>query len=183
VGLAGGLAAELRDEIEGRPSPARPRVARRAKPVRALGTRGGRRALAALARDLDDQALEHRFGEPGRQRALMRGLARGFQPARAAGFSGTIAYELESSAADPPPESPWRWVIGVDADSGRARLVEPPPLDADVTVHFRVADWVRVMAGIDDPLSLMVGGRCRVEGDVIVAARLEDIFGAHRASD
>src|SRR5689334_1163624 len=183
VGLASNLATELRAEIEGRPLPAPRQATGRAKPVRALRTRGGRRALAALAGDLDDQALEHRFGEPGRQRALIRGLARGFQPAQAAGFSGTIVYELESSAANPPPESPWRWAIAVDAHSGRARLVEPAPLDADVTVHFRIADWVRVMAGIEDPFSLMVDGRCRVEGDVIVAARLEAIFGSDQASD
>jgi class 3 adenylate cyclase/tetratricopeptide (TPR) repeat protein len=178
VGLASGLASELRAEIEGRPLPTLRRSAGRAKPVRALGTRSGRRALAALARDLDDAALERRFGEPGRQRALMRALARGFQPAQAAGFSGTIAYELESSAADPPPESPWRWAIAVVPDSDRARLAEPAPLDADVTIHLRVADWVRVVAGIEDPLSLMVAGRCSVEGDVTVAARLEAIFGA-----
>lgn len=182
VALASGFAAELRAEIEGRPLPTPRRAAPRARPVRALGTRGGRRALAALARDLDDRALEQRFGEPRRQRALMRGLARGFQPARAAGFSGTIAYELESSMAPPPPGSPWRWAITVDADGGQARLAEPAPAAADVTLHFRVADWVRVMAGLEDPLSLMVAGRCRVEGDVIVAARLEDIFGASGGS-
>jgi hypothetical protein len=46
-----------------------------------------------------------------------------------------------------------------------------------VTIHFGLADWGRVMAGLEDSLSAMVGGRCVVEGDVSVAARLETMFG------
>ena len=74
-------------------------------------------------------------------------------------------------------DSPWRWAIEVDAGAGRARLLEPAPLDPAVTIHFGLADWVRVMAGIDNPLSVMVAGRCSVEGDVTIAARLETMFG------
>jgi putative sterol carrier protein len=47
-----------------------------------------------------------------------------------------------------------------------------------VTIHFGLADWVRTIAGLQSPLHAMVAGRCSVEGDVAVAARLESIFGA-----
>ncbi len=100
---------------------------------------------------LSDADLERRFADPRRQRALVRHVARGFQPARAGGFNGTIAYELEPFAIEPPPDSPWRWAIEVDSRAGRARLIEPAPLDAAVTVHFGLADWVRVLAGIEIP--------------------------------
>ena len=63
-------------------------------------------------------------------------------------------------------------------ESGRARLREPAPLDAAVTIHFGLAEWVRVVAGTQDPLTAMVAGRCSVEGDVILAARLQAMFGA-----
>jgi len=76
-------------------------------------------------------------------------LARGFQPAWAGGFSGTIAFELEPGAIE-APDAPWRWALQVDCERGRARLVEPAPLETAVTVHFRLADWVRVAAGIQD---------------------------------
>lgn len=177
VAWAAKCAVEARAEVEGREPPSLRRTAERAKPIRALASRGGRRALAALVRDLDDAEIERRYANPRRQRALMRVMARGFQPAQAAGFRGAIVYELQPFAIEPPADAPWRWAIEADAESGRACLLEPAPLDPAVTIHFGLADWVRVMAGIEDPLSVMVTGRCSVEGDVIVAAGQEAMFG------
>jgi class 3 adenylate cyclase/ATP/maltotriose-dependent transcriptional regulator MalT len=179
LGLVARCAAEVRADLEGREPPRVGRAAeQRSRPIRAIRTRGMRRALAATAAGLDDAELERRFAEPRRQRALMKSVARGFQPAQAGGFSGTIAYELEPYAIEPPHDAPWRWAIEVDSKAGRARLLEPAPLDAVVTVHFGLADWVRVLAGKQDPLTAMVAGRCSVEGDVTLAARLEAMFGA-----
>jgi eukaryotic-like serine/threonine-protein kinase len=172
-------ATEASAELEGRP-PVEEVGGRveRSRPIRALATRGRRRALAVAVGGLDDAELERRFAEPRRQRALLKAMARGFQPAQAGGFSGTIAYELEPVAIAPPPDAPWRWAVEVDADAGRARLREPAPLDAAVTVHFGLADWVRVIAGVQDSLAAMVAGRCSVEGDLRLAVRLEAMFGA-----
>jgi class 3 adenylate cyclase len=170
--------AQARAEMEDRELPAPELAAERSRPIRALATRGGRRALTAMARGLDDADLERRFAEPSRQRALLKAMARGFQPAQADGFSGVIAYELEPFAIEPPPDAPWRWAIEVDSGSGHARLLEPAPLDAAVTFHFGLADWVRVTAGLQDALTAMVAGHCSVEGDVTLAVRLEAMFGA-----
>jgi hypothetical protein len=178
IGWVTRCAGEARAELEGREPPAREAPAERTRPIRALTARGTRRALATMVGGLTDGDLERRFAEPRRQRALIRGMARGFQPAQAGGFNGTIAYELETFAVEPPLDSPWRWAIEVDSRAGRARLVEPAPVDATVTVHFGLADWVRVLAGIESPLAAMVAGRCSVEGDVVLAARLEAMFGA-----
>ena len=46
-----------------------------------------------------------------------------------------------------------------------------------MTIRIGLADWVRVVAGLENPLAIMVTGRCRVEGDVLLAARLEAMFG------
>lgn len=172
------LAAEARAELEAREAPRLQVDEERIRPLRALASRGGQRALSAMARGLDDAALERRFAEPRRQRALMRAMARGFQPAKAAGFSGSVVFELEPFAIEPPPGAPWRWAIEVDSARGRAQPIEPAPLDAAVTVNFGLADWVRVVAGIQDPLTAMVSGRCRVDGDVRLAVRLQGMFGA-----
>jgi hypothetical protein len=37
---------------------------------------------------------------------------------------------------------------------------------------------VRVVAGIEDPLTVMAAGRASVEGDVRLAMRIEAMFGA-----
>jgi class 3 adenylate cyclase len=178
IGLVAKSAADARAEIEGlTPSSPKPHGQGRARPMRALASRGGQRALAAMAHRLDDAELERRFLEPSRQRSIVRAIARGFQPAHAAGFSGIVAYELEPLAVEPPPDSPWRWAIEVDSQRGRARVVEPAPLAAAVTVHLGLADWVRVAAGIQDPLPAVVAGRGSVEGDVRLSVRLQAMFG------
>jgi class 3 adenylate cyclase len=179
IGLVSRLAAEARAEMEGRETPTEEKAAApRSRPLRALRSRGGRRALVAMVRGLDDVELEKRFADPARQRALVKAQAKGFQPAHAAGFHGVIAYELEPYAIEPPRDAPWRWAIEVDSNAGRAHLLEPAPLDAAVTIHIGLADWVRVVAGLQDPLPVMVAGRCSVEGDVLLAVRLESMFGA-----
>jgi tetratricopeptide (TPR) repeat protein len=177
VGWAVRRAAEVRAELEGREPPSAHAVRGRSRPIRVLAARGGRRALAAMVSDLSDAEIERRFADPRRQRSLMRALARAFQPAQARGFSGVVAYELEPFAIEPPPDSPWRWALEVDSRAGRARLREPAPLDAAVTIHLGLADWVRAIAGKQSALAAIVGGRCSVEGDVLVAARLEAMFG------
>jgi hypothetical protein len=129
-----------------------------------------------MVKDNDDAELERRFADPRRQRALVKGLVRSFQPSGANGFNGVIAYEVEPFAIEPPADAPWRWAIEVDSDAGRAALLEPAPLDAAVTIHIGLADWVRVLAGVDDALTAMVAGRCSVEGDVVLAVRQEAMF-------
>jgi hypothetical protein len=171
-------AALARAELDGLKLPALTTTTEHARPIRALTARTGRRALAAMVRGQDDETLERRFSEPRRQRALLRAMARGFQPAHSGGFCGVIAYELEPFAIEPPPDAPWRWAIEVDSRAGHARLLEPAPLDAAVTIHFGLADWVRVIAGVQNAVTAMAAGRCSVEGDVLLAARLETMFGA-----
>lgn len=178
LGWVSDRAAEARAELEGCEPPAAKRLATgRKRPIRALATRGGRRALSAIATGLSDAELERRFTDPHRQRALVKATARGFQPAHADGFSGTIAYEVEPYEIDPPAGAPWRWAIKVDSSNGVARLFEPAPLNAAVTIHVGLADWVRTMAGEQDPLDAMVAGRCSVEGDVVLAVQMEAMFG------
>jgi hypothetical protein len=182
VGWANRNAAEARAEIEGRAHSARTPAGRHSRAVRAFAARGGRRALAALVEGRSDAELERRFADPRRQRSLLRGLARSFQPSQASGFRGTIAFELEPFAIEPAANAPWRWAIEVDSGAGRAKLLDTAPLEAAATIHIGLAEWVRVVAGIENPLAAMVAGRCSVEGDAILAMRLEAMFGASRPS-
>jgi hypothetical protein len=169
-------AALARAELEGLKPPAAANSAEQRRPIRAITARTSRRALAAMVHGQDDETIERRFSEPRRQRALLRAMARGFQPAHSGDFHGVIAYELEPFAIQAPPEAPWRWAIQVDSRAGRARMLEPAPLDAAVTIHFGLAEWVRVIAGAQNAVTAMATGRCSIEGDVILAARLQSMF-------
>jgi len=177
LGLIADQAALARAELEGRDPPRVEQTVERPRVLRAVAARTGRRTLAAMVRGLDDVALERRFADPRRQRALLRAQARAFQPAEAAGLCVVVAYELDPMAIETPPDAPWRWAIELDGPAGRARLLEPAPLDVVVTIHIGLADWVRTSAGIQSPMQAMIAGRCSVEGDVAIAARLEWMFG------
>ena len=89
-----------------------------------------------------------------------------------------IAYELEPYAI----EAAARGALAVGDRSGlkgrSCALVEPAPLEAAVTIHAGLAEWVRVSAGVQNAITAMTVGRFSVEGDVILAARLEAMFGA-----
>lgn len=176
LGLGLGIEiARARAELDGQPIPPRGTGISQTRPVRALQARTGRRALAALVRNQDDAALEHRFANPRRQRALLRAMARTYQPDHARDLTGTIiVYTLEPYAIDPPPDAPWRWAI--EFGERTAQLIEPAPLDANLSLRFGLADWVRIIAGIQTPTASMAAGRCRLEGDLLLATRLEAIF-------
>ncbi len=171
-------AAEARAEIEGHEPPARVAASAGVSRLRALAARGGRRVLAAMVEGLDDVALERRFAAPGSQRNLLRAMTQTFQPVRACGFSGLVAYELEPRAVAADGDAPRRWAMELDAEAGEARLLEPAPARVDVTIRAGLAEWVRIVAGVEDALTAMVAGRCSVEGDVVLAVRLEAMFGA-----
>jgi SCP-2 sterol transfer family len=70
-----------------------------------------------------------------------------------------------------------RWAIQIDSRAGKAGLLEPAPLDAELTIHIGLAEWVRVVAGIEGALTVMLAGRCNVEGDTVLAMRQEAMFG------
>ena len=46
-----------------------------------------------------------------------------------------------------------------------------------MTVRLGLADWVRVVAGVESPIATMIAGRCSIDGDVLLATRLEAMFG------
>jgi class 3 adenylate cyclase len=167
--------ARVRAELEGRRLPERRDDRAQIRPARALQARTGRRAFAALVRDQDDETLERRFAIPRRQRALLRAMVHGYQPDHARGYHGaTIVYSLEPYAIDPPSDAPWRWAIRLGERT--ARLLDTAPVDPDVTIEFGLADWIRVMAGLQTPLTSMSAGRCRIDGDAQLAIRQETMF-------
>jgi hypothetical protein len=175
IGAAANDIERVRAELDGQPIPERRSDLAQIRTGRALQARTGRRALAALVRNQDDETLERRFANPRRQRALLRAMTRGYQPNHAQGHHGaTIAYSLEPYAINPPPDAPWRWAITLGERT--ARLLDTAPLDPDVTIEFGLADWIRVMAGLQTPLTSMAAGRCRIDGDTQLAMRLETMF-------
>jgi hypothetical protein len=146
----------------------------------AVSTRG-RATIAKLFGDSSDEELERRFGSPFAQRALLTAMARSFQPRLSFGFEGEIAYELtHPTRPGGAGESDW-WTIRIEG--GKAVARKRPAEAPAVTVHMTIPVFVRLFSGEDDPVAAMLEDRLLAEGDLVLGARLTEMFGAVSPSE
>jgi hypothetical protein len=129
--------------------------------------------LGRLVRGASDAQLERRFGSDLAQRALLSGLTRQFEPRMAFGFEGDIAYELQHVGNGRPPS---RWTIRVEGDE--ATLIPGAVSTAAITFRLSVPDFARLAAEEVDPQELLFSGRFDMEGDLGLATRVPEMFGA-----
>ncbi|HEX5493138.1 MAG TPA: SCP2 sterol-binding domain-containing protein, partial [Mycobacteriales bacterium] len=138
--------------------------------ARASALRTTRAGLARMVRGAPDERLDRYFGRQSVQRMVFGAMARQYDPEFGGGFDGRITYQLRGLNGQV-----YRWTIQIR--DGRARAF-PGGADAAVTIHGTVPDFVRVLAGTVNQLAYMLDGRMSVEGDLKVASRLGDMFGA-----
>jgi alkanesulfonate monooxygenase SsuD/methylene tetrahydromethanopterin reductase-like flavin-dependent oxidoreductase (luciferase family) len=133
----------------------------------------GVRALSKLVRGASDERLERRFGNDFAQRAIFTSMARQFEPKFAHGFEGDIAYELTHHANSRPPS---RWTVRVKDEAATVL----PGLNGRPAITFKlsVPDFARLAAEEIDPQELLFAGRFGVEGDLNLATRVPEMFGA-----
>jgi hypothetical protein len=88
------------------------------------------------------------------------------------GFEGEIQYELTSHGNGNEPD---RWTIEVR--DGKAAAKRGPAGEPAVTLRIPSADLLRLAAGAN-PGAVLLAGRASVHGDLNVAMRLPEMFGA-----
>ncbi|HVE68448.1 MAG TPA: LLM class flavin-dependent oxidoreductase [Solirubrobacteraceae bacterium] len=130
----------------------------------------GEAAFGAFVRRSDDRTLERTIGSDPGLRLVFAGMTRRFRPDRAGGFDGDVQYELTPSAG-----APRNWVVSIGAGGATARPGRAP--DPKVTIAMDVADFARLISRELDPGRALMDGRLRLEGDVMVASRLGEMFG------
>jgi alkanesulfonate monooxygenase SsuD/methylene tetrahydromethanopterin reductase-like flavin-dependent oxidoreductase (luciferase family) len=141
--------------------------------------RQGQAALALVVRGASDQQLERRFGNRLAQRALFTGMARQFDPRFAFGFEGDIVYELRREVDGRAPREPDRWTVRVH--DKRAAAVPGGSPDAALTLRFNLPDFMRLAADEIKIQELLFNGRFDMEGDLQLAQRVPEMFGAPSA--
>jgi alkanesulfonate monooxygenase SsuD/methylene tetrahydromethanopterin reductase-like flavin-dependent oxidoreductase (luciferase family) len=166
--------AELERAARSRPDGGlRTRLAGLGEEARRSLRRGGQEALARLVRGASDDQLERRFGGGLAQRAIFTGMARQFEPKLAFGFEGDLGYELRRAADGAEPS---RWTLRVrDGSAAALPGIEGTPA---VTFKLLVSDFARLIAEEVEPQELLFSGRFEVEGDLALAARVPEMFGA-----
>jgi putative sterol carrier protein len=132
---------------------------------------GVRTAISSLLRGASDRRLERTIGSRAGLALLFRMMARRFVPEKARGFVGAVQYRLRATDGGVR-----EWVVEIDGARARARpgrVVYPR-----VTLSLALADFARLAAGELDPGRALLTGRLDVTGDLAVATRLGDMFGA-----
>jgi alkanesulfonate monooxygenase SsuD/methylene tetrahydromethanopterin reductase-like flavin-dependent oxidoreductase (luciferase family) len=138
-----------------------------------------RRQVAAGTRRLvsraPDARLERFFGSQRAQRAIFSRMASRFSPARAAGFAGSIVYDLGLSDGS-------RACWTVEVRDGSARALTGRAESAALTVRLPLTDFVRgITTDGDSFMPMLLNGTMTLEGDLTVAGRLGEMFGARSA--
>ncbi|MEA2429920.1 MAG: hypothetical protein QOI19_393, partial [Thermoleophilaceae bacterium] len=127
-------------------------------------------AFAAFVHGRTDEQLDRFVGAGPGLRLIFKGMESAFVPEAARGFAGEIFYDLHSSRGPQP------WTLTIDGT--RAVAEQRAASSPAVTLHAEVPVFVRIVAGDLDPMRAMLDERLEVEGDLAVAGRLGDMFGA-----
>jgi alkanesulfonate monooxygenase SsuD/methylene tetrahydromethanopterin reductase-like flavin-dependent oxidoreductase (luciferase family) len=122
-----------------------------------------------------DRRLEQLFGPYGAQRAVFALMTSRFSADLADGFSGAIGYSL--GVADGSRRD---WTIDIAAGQAKARQAKTA--DPAVTISLSLPDFIRLMTGVRTAFELIGDGKLTIEGDLGVASRLGEWFGADSAS-
>jgi alkyl sulfatase BDS1-like metallo-beta-lactamase superfamily hydrolase len=133
------------------------------------------RGQAGLRRVIDripDPRLELIFGSSAAQRSVFGMMTRQFDAAKAAGFDGTIVYDL--GLAD-GTRRPW----SIEVHDGLVHVRPGDSAGAAVTISAPLADFVRVLTTSGSFYPLILDGRMTMQGDLALADRLAEMFGAH----
>jgi len=153
-------------------APGRPRIAGAGESVR----RHGQAGLQRLADRAPDGTLEQIFGGSAALRAVFAMMTRRFQPARAAGFEGAILFDLGLSDGTRQP-----WAIQVHDGQARACPASGDGAvgdDVALVISVALPDFIRALATGNGFYPLIVDGRMTMDGDLGVANRMAEMFGA-----
>ena len=133
----------------------------------------GQAGLGRLMGRASDARLEQIFAGSQAQRAAFAMMTRHSDPAKAGGFDGAIVYDL--GLADGTRRA---WAIEVH--DGQVWVRPGGSDDAALTVTAPLADFIRVLTTSASFYPMLVDGRVTMKGDLALADRLPEMFGAVR---
>lgn len=90
-----------------------------------------------------------------------------FMPEQAAGLTKTIVIDLSG-------EGGGQWTLRI-AD-GKISVEEKEAGSPDLTLGMPASDYVALVNGQANPINLFMAGKIRVEGDVTLAMKFQEMF-------
>jgi alkanesulfonate monooxygenase SsuD/methylene tetrahydromethanopterin reductase-like flavin-dependent oxidoreductase (luciferase family) len=134
----------------------------------------GRAGLRRVLDRMPDARLEQVFGSSQAQRAVFGMMTRQFDPAMALGFDGAIVYDL--GLADGT-----RRLWSIEVHGGQARVHQGGSVGAALTIKVPLTEFIRVLTTSDSFYPLILDGRMTMDGDLALANRMAEMFGARSA--
>jgi alkanesulfonate monooxygenase SsuD/methylene tetrahydromethanopterin reductase-like flavin-dependent oxidoreductase (luciferase family) len=129
----------------------------------------GQEAFAGYLKGKSDNQLDRIVGSPVTLRMVFKAMERQFQPQHAAGFSGSIQYELVGRQR--------KHVWAIDVRDGRAHAHAGRSPSPAVTLRMSVPTFARILSDEVDAGKAWFTGAIAIDGDLSLAARLADMFG------
>lgn len=127
-----------------------------------------------IIRGASVSALERTFGSRNAQYLVFAAMASRFDASKAQGFKGIIRFELEQRDG-----TQRFWDIEVRRGKARARCGDTR--HAALTIRIPLIEFIKVITGITPFLPLVADGVATMKGDLGVATRLPEMFGAPSA--
>ncbi len=101
-------------------------------------------------------------------------MPQAFVPEAADGLSATIQLALSGDAGG-------NWLLTIDNRQLNVDTGTSP--DPDLTLGMDAADFVDLLKGDADPMTLFMGGKITVKGDYSLALQFQQLFSNSRAKD
>ena len=131
------------------------------------------RAFARMVVRSSDEQLR-RLASGWRRRLILAGILqqmpRRLDRGRASGVHAVANWTITDGAGGRASRFQLR------IEDGRCRVIRRPQEPAQATLELDGADFLRLVAGVADGAELFMTGKLRVEGDLMLAARLPALF-------
>jgi alkanesulfonate monooxygenase SsuD/methylene tetrahydromethanopterin reductase-like flavin-dependent oxidoreductase (luciferase family)/putative sterol carrier protein len=127
-------------------------------------------AIKGFVARSSDARLEKLAGSSIGLKTIFKAMESRYVPEKATGFDGEIQYDLKYEDGRTTT-----WSIALD--SQRAEAKNAPSADPALKISSTIADFVRIAGGDLAPAKALLTGRIDINGDLVVAARLGEMFG------
>jgi putative sterol carrier protein len=127
--------------------------------------------LAEMVKGLSDDELDEAIRNLGVDEVLTNifdGMQQRFIPEKAAGVECTIQYDI---ATDGDTK---QWTVAF-AD-GRCETSSGPAPDPRLTLQLSLVDFVRLVLGQAEGSQLFMGGKLKLQGDMMFAMQMQTFF-------
>ena len=127
--------------------------------------------LAEMIKGLSDEDLKAQIKQLGEDEVLNQIFGRmpeAFLPEKAQGTTADIQYDIATD------EGVKQWTVKVD--NGTCTTTPGPSADPRITLQLAITDFVRLILGQAEGPQLFMGGKLRIQGDMMFGMQMQTYF-------